>query len=638
MAIIQFSSDKDRELVLSRESQVKTESQLIIGRPQYDFEILSFEDEEKFPEVIVTPPSACYSDQLQFQYFYDFEIKYLDQSFKVNSFLASSLSNKISAQLQNNMNSLSIQSNVHMKGPFNLVCQSLMGHEITITSENAIFLLLCAKDLEMSQLTDACMEFVTDMSDFDLMFRFASDLCTNGLDYSHHVDYITEHFNTLKDETQFKSLPLQMVYDILTKLPAETKDTSNFADWLLSFLGENAEARARLVNFLPFTKIEAKSIRNILSRIGVNMNTLKTSLINIVDHGFEGLDDGPTDTIKCPYSHSDPDSGIFSALSKRNGCKPSKIIEVSSTSDIWMVIDPSWNKSWVSASIPDMWIMFDLDARKNPKQPFRRLQVKSYTLRTALSGEMGHLKSWVLEGANDPNDQWTVLHNQPKCSVLHGPGKSHTFDTSNSKPFRYIRLRMTGKNWADSESLCLQCIEFFGEVFYGEDQEKKEIIKYDPGKEWNGYFDWLKRFSEGNPIFAGEIAIDCASSASNIVDSGWNGYWRSPDTPNSFVIFKFPNMSVSIDMYFMQTYSGSGNCYPQTWVVEGSNDGLKWDFIDQKSKVTNLKGSGKGGLFACKPSEKFKMIRIKQNGENNAGQHSFMLSHVEFYGRLFLFQ
>lgn len=640
MAIVQFNSDRDKETILSRENQVKNENQYILCRPQYDFELLSFEDEETFPAITVTPPTSLYADPLQFPRYYDFEIKYHEQSFKVNTFLASSLSNKISLQLQNNVPISSYTCNVSMKGPFNLICQTLMGQEIPITSDNVIFFLLCAKDLEISQLTEACMEFITDMSDTDLLFRFATDLCLNGLDYTAHVNYISDHFDLLKDNPAFKSLPLQIVYDVLAQLPAEKTDTSIFATWLLSFVGENSEARVKLVKFLPFSKIDASNIRNILSRTGVNMNALKEPLIKIVDSGFEGFEDNSKDTYKCSYTQENKTHGIFAELSKRYGKKASEIVTVNGTSDIASIVDPTSRRAWVSPSIPNMWIMFDLDPGKGQDQPCRKLLLRHYTLKTASSGEVCHLKSWILEGANDVNSQWTCLHDQAECSTLRSSGKISTFQSvaSGNKPFRYIRLRMTGKNWDKSESLCLQSIEFYGEIYFGDETEKKECFRYENnGKDWCGFFDWLRRKSLGNPALNKEIAIHTAANPAYICDSCWNGYWRSPNLPNSNIEFILPEMTqICIESYNLKTCKECGKDYPQNWVIEGSEDGKRWTVIDQRTNVDTLKKADTICNFPCKMSQRYSFIRIKQNGKNGNGQDTFYLSNVEFFGELFI--
>ena len=640
MAVVQFRSNKDKDMAIEREKQNEKEG-FMVKRPLYDFETLEFEDNDLLPKLVVTPPSHAYESTSEFDRWYDFEIKHQDSTYRVNSFVASSLSKKIRDQLMGppSPTKFSLQSSVTVNGPYNLIISSLMGHEIHINAENVIFLLLCAKDLEMDQLADACWQLVNDMSDSELVFHFACDLCMYKLDYSKQVQYIVDNFDKLQNDPSFKLLPLDVVISVLEKIPEKTRDSLPFADWLLSYIGQNSEARVRLISFIPFGKIDSASVRNILSRVGVNMNSLKDAIIrNIVIGSGPEAPSGPTNVIKCPYEHGNLLRGIFSIIKDIKGLPASEVIKVTGTSDLHMILDPTWTKSWVSPSIPDMWVCFDLDA----SQKMRFLSVKSYTIRTALQNEPCHLRSWKLEGSNDMKTWW-LLHNQPKCSVLKGNGKTSTFNTNmpvKGQPiaFRYVKLTQTDKNWADTYALCIQAIEFHGEVYMGEKREKKGVFRYEKGKEWSGYFDYLTRLSIGNPVHSKEVAITSAASPSKLVDLEWpNGYWRSPDSPNSYVLFSFPGMSVSIETYVIKSYSGAGNCYPTTWEIEGSDDNVQWTIIDKKTKVKTLCGPGKIGIFTCDPSKKYKYIRIKQNGENNAGQHSFVLSHVEFFGSIYLY-
>ena len=645
MAIVQFRSIKDKDMAIQRENKNEAEG-FLVRRPLYAFETLDFDDDDALPKLVVTPPSSLYENVVENDRWYDFEITYLNSKYRVNSFVASSFSKKIQSHLLNPpiVNPNSIASNVTLSGPFNLVVQSLMGHEIQINSNNVIFLLLCAKDFEMEQLTQACLQLVNDMSDDELVFHFTSDLCTYKLDYTKQVDYIVKNFDELHIAPSFKLLPLDVVVAVLEKVPEKTKDSLPFADWLLSYIGQDAEARARLISFIPFGKIDTASVRNILSRVGVNMNSLKDAIIrNIVIGSGPEASSRPTNVIKCPYEHGNQLRGIFSRIKELRGQPASEVVSVSGTSDLHMILDPTWTKAWVSPSIQDMWICFDLDARQPPnKATARYLNVKSYTIRTALQNEPCHLRSWKLEGSNDLVN-WYLLHNQHKCSVLKGNGKSSTFNTNNpvkGQPiaFKYVKLTQTDKNWADTYALCLQAIEFHGEVYVGENREKKEVFRYEKGKEWSGYFDYLTRLSIGNPVHSHEVAITSAASPSKLVDLEWpNGYWRSPDAPNSYVLFKFPDMSVSIETYLIKSYSAPGNCYPMTWELEGSDDGIQWTVIDRRTKVKTLCGPGKVGTFICDPSKKYKFIRIKQNGENYAGQHSFIMSHIEFFGSIYIY-
>lgn len=76
-----------------------------------------------------------------------------------------------------------------------------------------------------------------------------------------------------------------------------------------------------------------------------------------------------------------------------------------------------------------------------------------------------HPKSWVIEGSND-DKQWEVVDEEKDCPYLNGHMFVHSFKLNQkiSKPFRYIRMRITDQNWAGYNVLRFNSIEFYGKL------------------------------------------------------------------------------------------------------------------------------------------------------------------------------
>jgi len=650
MAIIQFKAQKDREIAMSKYST----NDFMITLPLYSLECLDFEDQDEYPSFLVHPDTFSYADSRSFKRWYDFEIKHLDVSYYVNSFLASSFSNKVKDLIvskPSSPQSFSLVCDVQMKGPFEFIAKSLMGHEIHITTQNAVFLLLCANDLKMEQLSKACLQVINDISQPEMIFIFAGDLSKYGLDYSYHVKQIVERFDIFKDNQLFRSLPYPVLTSVFEHLPQSTIESPIFADWLMNFVGTSAEARARLIKYLPFQKMDGNKVRNILSQPGINMNHLRDSIARVIQQGIDPEEARPIEEIIRSYSKSSASNGIFSYIKERFGLPASQIIEVTSTTDLPNLVDPTWNKYWASSIMPGMWLCFDVDARPrkiseslNDPQSLsvirtnsyeRKLKVTAYTLKTATTNDVGHLKSWVLEGSND-KQSWKVMDQQTKSSLLKGPGKVSTFSVSHSEPFKYIRIRQTDRNTSENDAMYLQAVELFGELYEGPNLEKRDVYRYEKGKEWSGFFDFLSRRCGSNPVYSKEISIFSACSPCYLADLEWKGYWCTANTPNSFVSFKFPGMRISIEVYILQS-STVGKNYLTTWVLEGSNDGMQWTIIDEQKGRTELCSPGAKVCFPCKPNKHYSHIRIKQSGCNKAGTHNLFLAHVEFFGSIRFF-
>lgn len=77
------------------------------------------------------------------------------------------------------------------------------------------------------------------------------------------------------------------------------------------------------------------------------------------------------------------------------------------------------------------------------------------------------LRSWVIEGSND-DQYWKILDSQVNNDSLNGVGLFHLFAISNYKynteSFKYLRIRQTGSNWCENDSLFITSIEFYGKI------------------------------------------------------------------------------------------------------------------------------------------------------------------------------
>ena len=93
-----------------------------------------------------------------------------------------------------------------------------------------------------------------------------------------------------------------------------------------------------------------------------------------------------------------------------------------------------------------------------------KVLVDNYQLTSYGNGSNAyHLKSWVLE-AFDDEDEIEMIDFRKNCDDIRGSFKSETFNVSQEKPRRFIRLRSVGKDWFGHDYLVLSKIEFFGVI------------------------------------------------------------------------------------------------------------------------------------------------------------------------------
>ena len=598
--------------------------------PLYELELLEFDTDDVMPPVTYTPSREALNDMIQFENWFDMEVKYLDRSFKVNSFLASAFSAKIRRQTLAQVSGPSsrlVVCDVTYPGPFEQVVKVLMGQPVQINVSNAVFLLLCARDLEIRQLEDATKQLIDDMSDYETMFKFCTELSKAKLDTSLHIKYFAKNFDQVRLDPGFRLLPLDVICSVFELPEFTVKSKDALAEWLLNWIEKDDQARTRLIQYVPLQSMDGGDrIRALLSKTGVNMNSLRDRISELLRNGTNAASEASLQYQSCEYNQQKPTEGVFGYLKKRYG-NALDVVEVTGTNNLAQIIDPQSDSThyYASPSIQGMWIQFDFRAPC--------ITLTNYTIQTASRQEMPHMKSWALEGSRD-GIKWTVLHKVDKTDALKGPLKLTTLSVKSKEEIRYVRIRQTDVNWSKSHVMLLRTVEFYGNIR----TESGTIGCLYRGKDWSGIFDHLSREGQMNPAQNGVVVIKTAADPENLVNPEWSnsyGMWRSADQANPFVMFHFmQGVKVAMRHYLLKTYMGPSHA--QTWVVEGSNDGVRWHTIDSRKNCSELKKGWASAVFSCQTTQPvpYSFIRIKMTDQNSKGSNIFWLSNVEFYGRV----
>jgi hypothetical protein len=129
-------------------------------------------------------------------------------------------------------------------------------------------------------------------------------------------------------------------------------------------------------------------------------------------------------------------------------------VDSSRDADIVELINPEWNKCWMSKNQPNSWVLFDFNGRL--------LSITHYSIRTySCTKGYSHLRSWVLEGCAS-NGKWFDLDAKEDSHELNGRNRSAVFHCTAVVHVAQIRLRQTGPNHHKDHYLILSNIEFFG--------------------------------------------------------------------------------------------------------------------------------------------------------------------------------
>ncbi|KAK8890781.1 hypothetical protein M9Y10_027980 [Tritrichomonas musculus] len=166
---------------------------------------------------------------------------------------------------------------------------------------------------------------------------------------------------------------------------------------------------------------------------------------------------------------------------------------------------------------------------------------------------------------------------------------------------------------------------------------------------FNGIINYLSEKFDGNVSKLNVIDITSSGVNKNhplrtvdwVVDYDDNDhYFQSNNEPNAWICFDFKDMSISPTKYALKSRSdfGSGSDNLKSWVVEGSNDKMRWTILDERRDTEVLNGAGLECVFGMNmKTEKvkyYKYLRIRSIGPMISGFYNMTIAAVEFYGFL----
>ena len=85
----------------------------------------------------------------------------------------------------------------------------------------------------------------------------------------------------------------------------------------------------------------------------------------------------------------------------------------------------------------------------------------------------------------------------------------------------------------------------------------------------------------------------------------------------------------------------SNNWHPRNWAIEGSNDDISWDILDNQTNCQHLNGCHRIHTFTIQnqKDKEYCYIRIRQTGQNwftnnRSLSNKLVFESIEFYGTL----
>jgi hypothetical protein len=169
-------------------------------------------------------------------------------------------------------------------------------------------------------------------------------------------------------------------------------------------------------------------------------------------------------------------------------------------------------------------------------------------------------------------------------------------------------------------------------------------IRAAPAAPLDGLLAALGRALGGNPAARGGVAVAASScldaerfAPENAADPAGDANFVSQKQPDAWLRYDFKGGRVALTHYTVRSRSdgfpGSNNL--RDWVVEVSDDAVRWIVVDSQKGNADLNGKGALKTFpvAAGPRES-RFVRLRQTGPAHSGKDFLAICGFELFGSL----
>ena len=371
---------------------------------------------------------------------------------------------------------------------FKDVVSLMNGQKISITPENAPFLVECARELENDELLGCIIGFQLDgnvsMSNVIDRIRIKAE---SHSDYQSELDFLASHFFDA-DLDVLGRLSISDLERVLTNPLLKLESEDQLYEKIVLLAAENGAEHLSLLRYVDIAFLSEHKLGEFLDRIFPDLvdgafwellcqyvrrfcgSSVKDSLRKTARYkSIEGANEpGSVNKAEQPRIEFDEFTrangafdGIVNHMRSECGGNPHQhgVISITGTNDYLnqrqQLVDYGWNNYWVSFCEVNAFVQFDFKSR--------RVCLSQYSLKSDGS-RWGHLLSWVIE-VSDDGSTWEVV-DERNTQDLNGEYLVRTYECNrrSDRFVRYVRLRQTGENSGCGYCLYLSEIEFFGKL------------------------------------------------------------------------------------------------------------------------------------------------------------------------------
>ncbi|KAK8849359.1 hypothetical protein M9Y10_018758 [Tritrichomonas musculus] len=166
-----------------------------------------------------------------------------------------------------------------------------------------------------------------------------------------------------------------------------------------------------------------------------------------------------------------------------------------------------------------------------------------------------------------------------------------------------------------------------------------KIFMMNNDKEFNGIFNYLRNLSNNN--IENEVTFDSTYKDPNaknvVIYEDENKFFNPINKPGNWISFDFKARKVILTDYTIRSiHYGANWSHPKSWVIEGSNDGKKWENLDEENDCSHLSGKSLVHTFKItnKEMKEFSKIRMRSTGTSWDNGNYLSFEAIEMYGKL----
>ena len=413
----------------------------------------------------------------------DFTFLVNGEEFHTSKLVADLLSTKLSNEHFSDPTINHMIINTRTRGNFQTILDLINFNERSINDESLSFIREVFEQLEPSniEIKTNYIELTIDNVISELK-KHESQRSLYSTRFEEEVEFLSSHMYEVSETRyeEIETLSSDTIESVInnSKLQLESEDQLLC---LVNFLYSKSRENSKLYEFVDFVQVETGSMesfsciidkedltictwRNLLSRMTHDIKKKeneKSTRININQNENDRNDrsDSKSVLFEIPFQDS-PFTGLFNKIKETSNINEELKVTKSTNgggSDVMTIFNSDNNHHGpCTGGSPNDWICIEV---KN-----HRIIPTHYTVKTNGYRQNGyHPKSWVIE-ISDDNERWEIIDEEHDCSFLNGSFAYHTFPISTNKQheFKFIRMRLTDKNWNSSYYLYISTFEVFG--------------------------------------------------------------------------------------------------------------------------------------------------------------------------------